>query len=222
MSAPDDDWETDVVVPVAAPAPPIRLLTRNPSNGQHQQQQQQQQVKKSENGSQPASNGRPFSAQQQQQQQQQGHVTFERDAPPLHPLLQEIAASDHNSLLFRVEDKIQRFLHDTSVRHIAINGVSGNNGTMVRCLGEHFGLKVACSSNGSITLTKQPSTRRYPPGLGLLPGGSSSATSPQVKVMLRKEDQSGGSSKFQPRGNDARVQQFAAQRQENKVTAAFA
>ena len=112
---------------------------------------------------------------------------------------------------------MQRFLQDSQLKHIAINGVSGHNVTMVRCLGEHFGLKVACSPNGSVTLTKQPSTRRYPPGLGMLPAGVGSA-SPQVKVMMRKDDQSAGASRFQARGNDARVQQFAAQRQENKVT----
>ena len=207
MASPADDWETDVVVPVAPPAPAPQpefpALLRSPSTGQ--QQPRQQQVKKSEQ-------------QQQQQQQNQGFVPFEKDAPALHPLLQEIASSDYNSLLFRVEDKIQRFLQDELVKQIAINGVSGNNATMVCCLGEHFGLKVTCSPNGSITLTKQPCTRRYPPGLGMLPGGSSSA-SPKVKVMMRKDDQAAGSAKFQPRGNDARVQQVAAQRQENKVAA---
>jgi hypothetical protein len=50
----------------------------------------------------------------------------------------------------------------------------------------------------------------------MLPAGVGSA-SPQVKVMMRKDDQSAGASRFQARGNDARVQQFAAQRQENKV-----
>jgi hypothetical protein len=161
------------------------------------------------------------------EQQQQGYVPFEKDAPALHPLLQEIASGDHNSLLFRVEDKIQRFLQDLQLKHIAINGVSGSNVTMVCCLGEHFGLRVSCSSNGSIMLTKQPSTRRYPSGLGMLPAGGSSSGSgvnatPQVKVMVRKEDHStAGSSRFQPRGNDARVLQFAAQRQEGKVTSIF-
>jgi hypothetical protein len=211
MSAPDDDWENDVVVPVAPPAPAqlpeFPALLRSSSAGH--QQSRQQQLKKAEQ-----------QQQQQQHQSLQGYVPFEKDAPALHPLLQEIASSDHNSLLFRVEDKIQRFLQDSQVKQIAINGVGGNNATMVCCLGEHFGLKVICSASGSITLTKQPSTRRYPPGLGMLPGGSSA--SPQVKVMMRKEDQSAGSSRFQQRGNDARVQQFAAQRQENKVPAAAA
>jgi hypothetical protein len=209
MSAPDDDWETDVVVPVAPPAaaplPEFPVLLRGSTGGQSRQQQSK----------------RVEQQQQQQQQQQQGFVPYEKDAPALHPLLQEIASSDHNSLLFRVEDKIQRFLQDSQVKQISINGVSGNNATMVSCLGEHFGLKVICSANGSITLTKQPSTRRYPPGLGMLPGGGG-GTSPQVKVMMRKEDQTAGSSRFQQRGNDARVQQIAAQRQENKVPAAAA
>jgi hypothetical protein len=202
MASPADDWENDVVVPVAPPIPQqpeFPVLMRNPSSGQ---QPRQQQTKKAE----------------QQQQQQPGFVPFENDAPALHPLLQEIASSDYNSLLFRVEDKIQRFLQDAQVRQIAINGVSGNNATMVCCLGEHFGLKVTCSTNGSITLSKQPCTRRYPPGLGMLPGGCNSS-SPKVKVMMRKDDQQAGSSRFQPRGNDARVQQVAAQRQENKVAA---